>query len=93
MKRRKGATMVKTLRGVIRGRTIELAEDPGVADGQQVEITLKIVPPARLWGEGILRTAGVLADDPEWDDIMEEIYRQRRGLFGSDPRSEEATTQ
>ena len=32
----------------------------------------------RAWGEGILRTAGALADDPYWDDIMEEIYQERK---------------
>jgi hypothetical protein len=71
--------MTRTIHGVIHGRTIELAEDPGIADGQQVEITIKIVPSPRPWGEGILRTAGALADDPEWDDIMEEIYQDRKG--------------
>jgi hypothetical protein len=78
--------MIRTVHGKIRGRTIELDEDPGIADGQQVEITFKTIPPPRPWGEGILRTAGALADDPEWDEIMEEIYRQRKGLLGSDPR-------
>jgi hypothetical protein len=38
-----------------------------------------IVLPARKWGEGILRTAGALADDPEWDTIMEKIQRGRKG--------------
>ncbi len=70
--------MLKQFHGVIHGRTIELTEDPGVVDGQQVEIFIKYVPPPRPWGEGILRTAGALADDPEWDDIMEEIYQDRK---------------
>lgn len=84
--------MTRTIRGVIHGRTIELTEDPGVEDGHQGEITIKAVPPPRPWGVGILRSAGIMADDPDWDDIMEEIYGQRRGLHGSDPRKEEATT-
>jgi hypothetical protein len=37
--------MTKTLHGKVHGRTIELDEDPGVADGQEVEIQIKIVPP------------------------------------------------
>ena len=41
-------------------------------------ITIRTVPPPRPWGEGILRTAGALADDAEWDDIMEEIYQDRK---------------
>ena len=77
--------MAKSLRGIVHGRTIELTEDPGVEDGQQVEITIKAVPPPRPWGEGILRSAGALADDPEWDEIMEEIYRERKGLHGNGP--------
>jgi hypothetical protein len=70
--------MTKQVQGIIHGRTIELTEDPGVEDGQQVMITIRTVPPARPWGEGILRTAGALADDPEWDEIMEEIYQDRK---------------
>jgi hypothetical protein len=70
--------LVKTLRGVVHGRTIELTESPGVEDGQQVEITIKLVPPPRPWGEGILRSAGIIADDPDWDRIMEEIYQARK---------------
>jgi hypothetical protein len=70
--------MTKTLHGRIRGRTIELDEDLGASDGQEVEVQVKLVQPARKWGDGILRTAGALADDPYWDDIMEEIYQARK---------------
>jgi hypothetical protein len=70
--------MTRTIHGVIHGRTIELTDDPGIADGQQVEITIKTVPPPRPWGEGILRSAGIMADDPDWDRIMEEIYQARK---------------
>ena len=34
--------------------------------------------PLRKAGEGFLRTEGALADDTEWDAIMEEIYQARR---------------
>jgi hypothetical protein len=71
-------TMTKAILGKVHGRTIELDEDLGVADGQQVEVQVTIVQPARKWGEGILRTAGALADDPEWDTIMEQIYQDRK---------------
>jgi len=59
---------------------IELDEDLGVADGQEVEVQVMLVPipTAKQWGEGIRRTAGALADDPEWDGIMEEIYQARK---------------
>jgi hypothetical protein len=72
--------MVKTLRGVIHGRTIELVEDPGVAEGQQVVITIKTVPSPRPWGEGLRRCAGAFAADwtEEDDRILEEIYQERK---------------
>jgi hypothetical protein len=71
--------MTKTIHGKIHSKTIELDEDLGAAEGQEVEVQVTIVQPARKWGEGILRTAGALADDPEWDTIMEEIHRHRKG--------------
>jgi hypothetical protein len=72
--------MTKTLHGIIRGRTIELNEDLDADDGQEVEITVRTVLPGRTRqpGEGLLRTEGALADDPEWDSIMDEIYQARK---------------
>jgi hypothetical protein len=72
--------MTRTVHGVIRGRTIELTQDPGVADGQQVEISIKAVPPPRPWGEGLRRCAGAFAADwtEEDDRILDEIYRGRK---------------
>jgi len=71
--------MTKTIHGKIHGKTIELDEDLGVTEGQDVEVQVTIVQPARKWGEGILRTAGALADDPEWDTIMEQTHQGRKG--------------
>jgi hypothetical protein len=72
--------MTRTIQGVIHGRLIELREDPGVADGQQVEIIIKTVPAARPWGEGLRRCAGALA--AEWteedDRIVEQIHQDRK---------------
>jgi hypothetical protein len=71
--------MTKTLHGIVHGRTIELDEDPGVAEGQKVEVQVKVIPKTpRTPGEGFLRTEGALADDTEWDGIMEEIYQARK---------------
>lgn len=64
--------------GVIHGNTIELKESPGVADGQEVEVVVRVIQPARFSGDGILRSAGALADDPHWDAIMAEIQRERK---------------
>jgi hypothetical protein len=72
--------MTKTVHGVVHGKTIELREDLGVAEGQEVEITVRTVLATSLRkpGDGFLRTEGALVDDPEWDAIMEEIYQARR---------------
>lgn len=70
--------MIKILHGKVHGRTIELDEDPCVADGQEVEVQMKVVAsPGESTGEGFSRTEGALADDEEWDAIMEEVYRAR----------------
>jgi hypothetical protein len=66
------------IHGVVHGNTIELKESPGVPDGQEVEIVLRTVEAAQPSGEGILRSAGALADDPYWDGIMAEIQRERK---------------
>jgi hypothetical protein len=71
---------VRQVHGVIHGKTIELTEDPGVADGQQVEIIIRTVPTPRPWGEGLRRCAGAFAADwtEEDDRILEEIHQERR---------------
>jgi hypothetical protein len=72
--------MTKTMHGKVHGRTIELDEDPGVAEGQEVEVQVRVLPKTgRKPGEGFLRTEGALADDTEWDAIMEEISQARKG--------------
>lgn len=72
--------MTRTLRGVVHGRTVELTEDLGVADGQQVEITIKTVASPKPWGEGLRRCAGAFAADwtDEDDRILEEIHQERK---------------
>jgi len=71
--------MTRTIHGRVHGKIIELDEDPGVAEGQEVEVQVRVIPrPSRQPGEGLLRTEGALADDPEWDNIMEEVYKARK---------------
>jgi hypothetical protein len=70
--------MTKIVHGIVHGKTIEFDEDLGVADGQEVEVHIKVISPSAKWGEGILRTAGALADDPYWDAIMEEVHQARK---------------
>jgi hypothetical protein len=70
--------MTKTLHGKVHGRTIELDDDPGVAEGQEVEVQMKVVSPTKKWGEGILHSAGGWVDYPEMDVIMENIHQERK---------------
>lgn len=71
--------MSSVLHGKINGRIIELDEDPGVADGQEVEIHVRVIPKTtRTPGGGFLRTEGALADDPYWDAIMDKVYQERK---------------
>ena len=71
--------MTRIVHGIVHGRTIELNEDPGVADGETVEVRMKLISqPTGKPGDGLLRTEGALADDLEWDAIMDEIHRARK---------------
>ena len=70
--------MEKIIEGVVHGRTIELLGDPGVAEGQKVQVVLFQPSAEGALGEGIRRTAGALADDPQWDEIMAEVQRGRK---------------
>jgi hypothetical protein len=71
---------VTVLRGVIHGKTIELDQESGLPEGQQVAVTIqslaaeKRLPP----GEGIRRSAGGWADDPVGLDEYLEWNRQQR---------------
>jgi hypothetical protein len=82
--------MNKILRGKVHGKTIELNEDLGVVEGQEVELQVRMIgskkrlpgpPPG--WQPGRpSTTAGRLADSwtPEDDRILDEIYwKSRRG--------------
>ena len=71
----------KPLYGVVHGKTIELSDDPGVPAGQQVEVVVKLLPATPpIWGEGLRRCAGAMADQwtEEDDRILEEIYLERK---------------
>ncbi len=75
--------MIKKISGIAHGRTIELHQDSGVADAQEVDVLITVVPAGEKLGRGFLRTEGALADDGQWDAIMDEIHLARR----NDPRT------
>jgi hypothetical protein len=64
------------LRGVIRGKTIELDSEPGLPDGQAVAVTMQpLLPP----GEGIRRSARAWGDaGDDLDAWLEEMRRSRK---------------
>ncbi len=72
--------MNKIVHGVIHGKTIHLTEDPGMADGQEVQVALTGVPSSTDWGEGIRRSAGGWADNHEMDAAMDTRASEARNL-------------
>ena len=76
--------MGETYYGVIHGKTIELEQDPGLQDGQRVQVVVRakrLPGPPPGWRPGGTETAaGMLADvwTEEDDTILEEIYRERQ---------------
>lgn len=79
--------MIKTVHGTVRGKTIELDEELGVADGQDVEVQVRTVDPKKRlpgpppgWHPGCTQTAaGMMAEHWTEDDdrILEAIERDR----------------
>jgi hypothetical protein len=72
--------MVRTIQGIMHGKTIELTEHLGFADGEPVEVTVKTAFPRPGWGDGLRRCAGVLAKEWTTDDdrILAEIHQDRK---------------
>ncbi len=74
--------MKTTVRGVIRGKTIELEQAPGLPDGQPVGVTIEPLPadaPAQLRpGEGLQRAFGSWAGEAEELDRFLEWNREQR---------------
>ena len=70
--------MFKPIAGIINGRTIELAEDPGMQAGQPVDVVLQPSLPAHIWGDGIRQSAGAWAPFPELDQVLQSIHDERK---------------
>jgi len=72
-------------RGVVYGKTIELDEETGLSDGQEVNVLVQLVeageqrlPP----GEGLRRAFGGWAEEAEELDAYLEWNRQQRSKIG-----------
>ena len=75
--------VLSTLRGVIHGKTIELAEEAGLPDGQEVAVSLRPVEPGQPplpAGEGLRRAFGGWAEDAEELDQFLAWNRQQRKI-------------
>ncbi len=76
--------MVATIvfKGVVHGKTIELDHEPGLPDGQQVNVTVQPTAESRMLapGEGLRRSFGAWAEDADELDQFLEWNRQRRKL-------------
>jgi hypothetical protein len=68
----------KQAHGIVHGKTIELDEDLGLSEGQEVEVRVTIVPKAGDWGQGILRSAGGWAHYPQLDEVLDQIQQDRK---------------
>jgi len=84
------ATNSSGLRGVIHGKTIQLNEQPGLPDGQEVAVALQPIRQAEdqaapfPHGEGLRRSAGAWAEDAvelstylEWNRQQRKLSRRR----------------
>jgi hypothetical protein len=74
--------MTKTIHGRAHGKTIELDEDLGVPDGQEVLVTVEPLPPPGPLplppGEGLRRAFGAWAGDAEELDKFLDWNREQR---------------
>ena len=70
--------MSEAIEGVIHGKTIDLTTDPGLADGQAVRVIVKPLSTTEQRRDAILRTAGSMANDADFDAVMAQVDRDRR---------------
>ncbi|MBW3598221.1 MAG: hypothetical protein KY475_13240 [Planctomycetes bacterium] len=69
----------QTWRGVIRGKTIELDDSPGLPEGQQVVVLVRAAEPLGTPGEGLRRSFGGWAESADdLDEYLEWSRAQRK---------------
>ena len=73
------------VKGIVRGKTIELEQAPGLPDGQTVTVTVEASNGATPLapGEGLRRSAGAWADDVAG---LDQYLERTRLLRKSAPR-------
>ena len=72
--------MIKTINGKVHGRTIELTEDLGMLDGQDVRVQVTAVSAIPTIPNRLVQSAGLLANEwtEEDDCILKEIRQDRK---------------
>ncbi len=76
------ANAAEDLRGIVRGKVIELERNPGLPDVEAVVVRIR---PVAKPGDGIRRSAGAWAeeDEEELDEFLAELRRGRKAERGS----------
>ena len=71
--------MTQVMHGTVSGSTIHLASNPGLEDGQRVEVILRpIEASTRQPGDGIRAAFGGWSDDAEGlDEYIRQVYEAR----------------
>jgi hypothetical protein len=72
------SSATKTLNGIVHGRSIELAEEPGLPDGQEVTVTVQ--PKINQPVDGIALSGGACADEADDLDAYLAWTREQRKL-------------
>ena len=72
--------MVTVTSGVVHGKKIDLADDPHLPDGEEVEVTIRPAKAkkVRVPADGVRRSAGAWAKHPEMDQTMAEMQKERK---------------
>ncbi len=81
------ATTSNTLTGIIRGKIIELAEEPGLPDGQVVTIVIQLPAPTETPEEGLRKAFGACAQEADDLDSYVAWTREQRKV-GRKPRQQ-----
>jgi predicted DNA-binding antitoxin AbrB/MazE fold protein len=74
------------IKGVVQNGVIVPQGGCPLPEGTKVTITLssaseiqaKLATARRTWGDGIRRSAGCMADDPEFDAAMQDVHQVRK---------------
>lgn len=66
-------------KGTVHGKVVKFDDTTGIAHGDEVEVIVVARRNAQsVPGAGLRRSEGALADDPEWDAIVEKLEAGRK---------------